>query len=334
MNYIEHLFINIKYQNNNFHNFYSELANEIKSLRENYHLQVKTIYIATDDFLLLTKQELISFLALVKEFTSENISEYSFEIGYQTLKADQLEILKQFQVNRLVWKVRTFNQSLLLALDKKFASKKIIDLVKKGHDLDFDNFSIDLENNISGQTEKDIIADLKIAMNLKAPHISYQSHNEMHNYENKRMIKQFLNQYDYQNYEFFSFATAKKYYSQQTLAYLTLKNWYGLGPGSSTFFKLNQTFIAITNNDEVPWVKETTTLKSSEYYQLLVTQGLMREKGINLIKYEELKKQSFWIQIIKLINEGYLQIENNYLKATNQGWDLLNDVLVGIINST
>ncbi|MBE4703849.1 hypothetical protein [Spiroplasma platyhelix] len=335
MNFIEHLFINLNYQNENenFLDFYVTLEKEINILKENYQLQIKTIYIATNDFLFLTNQQLVSLLSLLKQFTN-NLTEYSFEIGYETLQQEQLEILKQFSINRLVWKVRTFSTKFLSQINQNFNAEKMMSLIKVSFEAGYRNFSIDLENNISKQSKSDLISDLKITLKLNSPHISYQSHNDSHSVEKKKIISEFLKQHNYQNYEFFSFTKAKKYYSQQTLAYLTLKNWYGLGPNASSFLKLDDQFITINNSGQIPWNSELITLTHEEYYQLILTQNLMLQEGIALKKNDVLKHQAFWPQITTLITNGYLQLENDYLKATNQGWDLLNDILIDIIIST
>lgn len=331
MGYIEHLFVNLTYKNQEFDNFYSALVKEIEIVKTNYQFNIKTIYIATKDFLFLSEQELLLFLNLMSQFISNSLIEYSFEIGYQTLKQEHLLILKQFKINRLVWRVRTFNSSLLLNLNRKFNSNNILNMIKDSIVLDYDNFSIDLEDNIPKQTSKDIINDLKMALTLTTPHISYQSHNDYYNHQNKKIISQFLSQNNYHNYEFFSFALAKKYYAQQTLAYLNLKNWYGLGPNATSFLQINDKKFTISNNRKIPWNSKKTILNNFSYYQLLITQSLMLQKGIFLDKALAAKINPIFPNIEKLISKGYLQIENSYLKATNQGWLLLNDVLIDII---
>lgn len=331
---IEHLFINLTMANKNqeFSDFYLALQNEISTLKENQQLQIKTIYLATADFLLLTNQELAAILALLAQFNSNNLIEYTFEIGYQVLTQDQLAVLQQFQINRLVWKVRTFNQTLLAKINPQFSSSEMIDLIKTAKKLGFQNFSLDLEHNLLEQTAAVLLDDLEFAYNLKTPHISYQSATEEHNQEHKKIISDFLVRQDYQNYEWFSFATNESYFSQQTLAYLSLNNWYGMGPGATSFFKANNQNTIGHNSSLIPWTKETTTLATADYYQLLFMQGLMNKKGFFLD--DELKKQKFWPQVQKLMKQGYLQIKSNYLCATKQGWDLLNQILLDIIEST
>lgn len=332
MNSIEHLFINLKFQNQDesFLNFYSALVKEIDELKENHQMQVQTIYLATDDFLLLANEALVAVLTLLQQFVSDTLVEYSFEIGYQTINQDQLSLLQQFKINRLVWRVRTFNNGLLVNLNPNFNSIEMFHLIKQSIKLGYNNFSIDLENNIQNQLMNDIISDLEIALQLKAPHISYQSHNDTHDYQSKKIISQFLADHNYHNYEFFSFAKQEVNYAKQTIAYLTLKNWYGLGPGAISL--LNN--VSITNSTTIPWSKEIAKISKKEYYQLLLSQNLMLSQGLNLEKYPLLKKQSIWLIIDNLIKNGDLELKNNCLRATNQSWVLLNQILVDIINNT
>lgn len=335
MTKIEHLFINLTMadKNQEFSDFYLALQNEINTLKENHQLQIKTIYLATADFLLLTNQELTAILTLLEQFNRNHLVEYTFEIGYQVLGADQLTLLQQFQVDRLVWKVHTFKQSLLAKVNPNFSSSQLVDLIKIAKKIGFQNFSVDLEHNLIGQTPSDLLDDLKFALNLEAPHISYQSATEEHSQEHKSIITTFLAAKGYQNYEWFSFAVSEKYFSQQTLAYLTLRSWYGLGPAATSFFKADDHHIVVTSNASIPWTKETVALATADYYQLLLTQGLLKQKGF-LLHDSELRRQKFWPQVQSLIEQGNLQVKNNYLSATNQGWDLLNQILLDIIEST
>lgn len=332
---IEHLFINLTMvdKNQEFSDFYLALQSEIKILKENHQLEIKTIYLATADFLLLTKDELTIILELLAQFNSTNLVEYTFEIGYQMLELEQLAILQQFQINRLVWKVRTFNQTLLTKINSDFSSSQMVDLIKAAKKLGYQNFSLDLEHNLVDQTLADLINDLKFADNLKTPHISHQSATEEHNQEHKRIISTLLATQGYQNYEWFSFAVNKIYFSQQTLAYLSLNNWYGLGPEATSFFKSGDHHVVVTNSSFIPWTAEITALSEADYYQLLLTQGLMKKKGL-LLDDMELRNQNFWPQVQKLMKQGELQIKSNYLSATKQSWDLLNQVLLDIIEST
>lgn len=334
MDYIEHLFINFSFQNksNNFSVFYSTLAKEINDLSKKYQFDISTIYIATDDFLNLTDHQLISFLNLIKIFVGKKTIEYSFEIGYFTLNKKQLEILKQYKINRLVWKVRTFNNKLLHNLNQYFDSKHITEMIKASITcFEFKNFSIDLEDNIDMQQKADIINDLNFALKLNASHISYQSNNDVHNQKNKKMISQVLKQHNYQNYEFFSFAISKEFYSIQTLAYLNLKNWYGFGPNASSFLAIKDKKITINNSSKIPWVTEIIELEQEMYYQLLIIQGLMLKQGILLHQDYLLAFNHYYLSISKLIASKHLQLKNNHLKATAKGWNLLNQVLLDII---
>ncbi len=334
MNYIEHLFINLALdQELNFINYFLHFKKEFSKLKNYYHLAIKTIYVATNDSIFLTNEQLTDFLTLINSIIGNDLVEYSFEIGYQTLRKEQLKLLKNFEINRLVWKIRTFNNDLLKNINQSFDTGEILSLINTSLSLDFNNFSCDFEDNFKLQIEKDIINDLNVALSLNAPHISYQSHNNWHNLNNKKLISNFLSNYQYDNYEFFSFALNKNYYSQQTLAYLHLKNWYGLGPNAGSYFTLKDKIMTINNTNEINWKKIKQTLNKNDYYQLLIIQGLMIRTGLILENDNLLAFNSFSSILNKLIKNDKLIIKNNILQATNQGWNLLNEILLAIINA-
>lgn len=333
MNYIEHLFINLALdQELNFNNYFSHFKTEFLQLKNNYHLAIKTIYIATNDSIFLTNEQLVTFLTLINSIISEYLIEYSFEIGYQSLKVEQLTILKNFKVNRLVWKVRTFTSNLLKNLNQNFDANEILSLINTSLTIGFNNFSLDLEDNIELQKNEDIINDLKVALSLNAPHISYQSNNDDHNLVNKQLINNFLSNYQYDNYEFFSFALNRNYYSQQTLAYLQLKNWYGLGPKAGSYFVIKNKIIIGNNTSDINWKQRQQILTKNKYYQLLLIQGLMLRTGLILANDNLLAFNKFSSSLTQLITDGKLMIKNKRLQTTNQGWNLLNEILLVIIN--
>lgn len=327
---IEHLFINITLINQSFDGYFSCFQNQFFKLKNDYHLAIKTIYIATSDSIFLTNNQLVKILSLIGSIIDNDLVEYSFEIGYQTLSAQELKVLKTFGVNRLVWKIRTFNNNLLQQIDEKFNVNQILSLISASLALDFNNSSFDLEYNLSGQTEVDLVNDLEFVLSWHPKHISYQSATNHHNLTNKNLITQFLDHHNYDNYECFSFALTKNNYSQHTLAYLQLKNWFGLGPNAGSFMILKDK--VITSNYDHNWQKKTKILTKNQYYQLLITQGLMLKSGFSLTGTKLLAYKKYLPVINKLINDYQLEINDNFLMATNQGWILLNQVLLDIIN--
>ncbi|WP_308150089.1 hypothetical protein [Spiroplasma sp. AdecLV25b] len=152
--------------------FLTKIAHELKLIIKQYDLTLKTIYIAnsTKAISLLFLKRLLSLLAPIVK----NINQYSFETSVNTINDNMLKLLQTFSVNRLVWKVTTFQQEPINAT--------IHNSIKMG----FTNFSLDLNYNIPNQTKQQLLYDLQQCIFLQAPHISFDNADEYVNLQFKK----------------------------------------------------------------------------------------------------------------------------------------------------
>ena len=337
---VSHLYVNVIFNLHDknapkafFDEYLKSLKKDIINFKNKYHSALKTIYIGGKSLKFLTNSNLKSLLELLQTCGLENIIEYSFEYQYGMFNEETLEILKQHHVNRLVWRVKTFDQKLLEILNEGVNITKITTLITNSIKFGFNNFWIDLNFQIPGQTLDHIYYDLASCLKLQAPHISYESYFDFQEQKIKKIVCDFLVGNGYQQYECFSYAKDEKSYSQQTLAYLRLENWHGIGPEAYGFLKSeNQYIITKNSNNFLAWEPFVNKISKEDYYQLILTQGLMLRSGLFINKDSLAAIKHYRLLIDKLIGEKQIIVQNNYLRATNDGWLLLNEVLTTIIN--
>lgn len=328
---IEHIFINVLFAANNFDLYLINLTKEINKIKRYYNFTIKSIYLAGDDLLALSTRQLTQLLTLIALFVTENLVEYSCEGAYSQVNEDQLKLLQLYHVNRIVWKVITFQPKLLNFINHKYDIYQMINNIKTSQQCGFNNFSCDLQYNLPHQKTSDLINDVKTALTIDATHISYESYDETQNLESRIIINDMLTKAKYNNYEVFSYSKSVNAQSQQTLAYLAMKNWYGFGPHASSFIKTKKQFITIKN--DIDWQTTRKVLTKQDYYQLILVQGLMRKQGIVINSQTQRIITYYQKMITKLIEQKLLIMKENRIMATNQGWLLLNEILTVIINN-
>lgn len=300
--------------------FLTKIAHELKLIIKQYDLTLKTIYIAnsTKAIPLLFLKRLLSLLAPIVK----NINQYSFETSVNTINDNMLKLLQIFSVNRLVWKVTTFQQESINAT--------IHNSIKMG----FTNFSLDLNYNIPNQTKQQLLYDLQQCIFWQAPHISFDNADEYVNLQFKKIINDFLTLHNYNNYEYYSYAKNSNNYSQYTIGYCLLESYYGLGPDAVSYIETNKGAHIITNSNDIIYQKTITDFDSNQCFINKLLQGLLLRSGVKLTK--KIKKDMVNNQqlITRLLDNDQIIINNQQLFCTNTGWGLLNELIIDIINNS
>lgn len=304
--------------------FLIKISQELNYINKQHGYLLKTIYLVNGakaiTFLFL--QKILMLLANI----SKNIIEYSFETSVNAINNDILKLLQIFSINRLVWKVKTFQQELTNDLPITIISNSI----KMG----FINFSLDLNYNIVNQTQEQLLCDLQQCVFLQVPHISFDNSDDYVNRQFKTIINDFLKFHNYHNYEYYSYAKNRNNYSQYTVGYCLLENYYGLGPNAVSYVTINNGAQLFTNSDDILYQKTITYLDSNQCFVNKLLQGLLLRSGITLTKRFKKDMSNNRQLMTKLLDNGQIMINNHQLFCTNIGWTLLNDIIIDIITNT
>lgn len=326
---IEHLYIAIpnfkKQATTNYSRFIVNVNKQLQLITNCYQLHLKTIYLANNSKTVLAINFLEQLLRLLKPLTV-TVKEYNFECTINNTDVTTLQLFSKFQINRLIWKIISFQDKL----SNKYNYQQSIKLITNAINLKFTNFSIDLKYNLPHQTVIDINNDLQVCMQLLAPHISYDSYNDNQNLNAKKYITNFLKKNNYHNYQYFSYTNHQKQQSQYIIAYCLLENYYGIGPDAVSYLKTENEVMVITNDKHFKNEQNIRFLSTNEALVEKLVQGLLLKKGIIISKNDNILQQPF---IKQLVNNKQIKIKNNHLSCTNNSWVLLNDLIIDIITN-
>ena len=148
------------------------LKRELNDL--NLNIPLKTIYIGGGTPTSLNDEQLKSLMDMIRPYIN-NDCEVTIETNPETLDYYKLGILKNGGVTRLSIGVETFNDNILKKINRKHTSDMVKRIIRYGHQLKFDNISIDLMYGLPDQTLQDIKDDLNIIESLNIQHVSYYS---------------------------------------------------------------------------------------------------------------------------------------------------------------
>ena len=335
-----HIYNNIAYL------YYLQRLNEELSQIEQHHL--KTIYIGGGTPSALNDEQLEKLMSMLKTYSLE-VEEYCMEVNPESMDYYKLKILKKGGINRLSIGVQTFQDHLLKEIDRHHNTTQVKNIIKYAKEIGFDNISIDLMYGLPKQTKEDIQKDIEVLQTLNLQHVSYyslileegtilkyknyQPLDEESEYQLTLFIDQELEKIGFEKYEISNYAK-QGYQSKHNLTYWYYDNYYGIGLGACSkidgqIIEHSRSLTKYLNGD----FKTTTideTKEETMFNQIMMS--LRLKEGLDLKKFKERYQEDACIlykeEVTRNIEKGRLMIENDYLKATQEGQYVLNDILI------
>ena len=200
-----------------------------------------------------------------------------------------------------------------------------------------------------GVSKEDIQKDIEVLKSLDLQHVSYyslileegtilkyknyQPLDEENEYQLTLFIDQELEKIGFEKYEISNYAK-QGYQSKHNLMYWYYNNYYGIGLGACSkidgqIIEHSRSLTKYLNGD----FKTTTideTKEETMFNQIMMS--LRLKEGLDLNKFKERYQEDARIlykeAITRNIEKGRLMIENDYLKATQEGQYVLNDILI------
>ncbi|CAM3432739.1 radical SAM family heme chaperone HemW [Nosocomiicoccus ampullae] len=322
---------------------------------------LKTIYVGGGTPTALNMNQLEKLLKYIKE--NFNVSdEYTFEANPDELTTEKISLLKDYGVNRVSLGVQTFNNKLLEVLGRTHNFDDIYTSINHMEKIGLDNYSIDLMYNLPGEEMSDIEDSLKNIQILKPKHISWYSliiekHTIFYNKiksgqlniassevegERYHRVMQGLKDIGYHQYEISNFSSKPEFESSHNKTYWKNNEYYGAGAGSHGYVNGQRYF----NVKPVPHyinrmkedtnaVKDIHTLSKKEMYEEEMFLNLRLNKGLRINQFKEKYGVSLFDiyqnVIDKHVTSNNLEIRNGYLRLTEQGKVVGNDVFIDFL---
>ncbi|WP_424526920.1 radical SAM family heme chaperone HemW [Spiroplasma endosymbiont of Glossina fuscipes fuscipes] len=308
--------------------------------------KLKTIYLGGGTPNSLDDKQLEKLLQLLQKNDQTAVVEYTTELNPEKITKSQLQLLKNYHVNRLSIGVQTFNDQLLKKINRHHSVADVVASYNLARDEGFDNISFDLIYNLFDQTTDDIQQDLIMVKQLQPDHISWYSLILKENsYWGKTKVKlpdydiafdeiinAALNKMGYVRYEISNYTNNNKK-SQHNLGYWTNKSFWLFGPGAAGFINEDGHYLLENTRKYANWTQQKTEILLADYYFQILMMGLRVLEGINLatVKDAQAAITYYETKIADEVAKNNLVFENNHLRCTKQGLNILNDILVNIM---
>ncbi len=324
-------------------NDYLEALNREIELRYKGEL-IETIYIGGGTPSSLEIEELEKLFSIIRKIKS-NYLEFTIECNLDNLTKEKIDLFKKNNINRISIGIESFDKKNLKFLNRNLNNLELIPYMKK---IGIDNINVDLIYALPTESKKTLINDIDKLLELDVPHISTYSliiepHTMIYNKKIEN-IDDFLDleMYNiicsklkaYNHYEISNFSK-KGYESKHNLTYWNNEHYYGFGMGASGYIDN----IRYTNTKSINeyikgnYILEEEKLDIKEIMENEMILGLRKLKGVNISdfkkKYNKEIKEVF--KIDKLIEEGKLLIENDYIKINPKYLYVSNEILINFI---
>lgn len=351
---------------NSFKSSASERSNYIDALIKEIFMQgpsykdylVDSIFIGGGTPSILDRRQIIRISkALEDNFSIASDVEFTIELNPNSVNLEKFKAYKEAGINRLSFGGQSFNDKELKDLGRIHQASDIFTAIKLAKSIGFKNISLDLMLGIPGQSLESLKDSLKKAMSLDLKHLSVYSLileagtnlYDMATRTNKlnlpdetlerdmyHFTKNFLKDFGFYQYEISNFSK-EGFESRHNLKYWSFEDYLGLGLSSSSkignkrFANVDGlcSYIKALENNLLP-VKEKEVLTRQDQINEYIFMGLRKTVGFSYKKLEEIFSLDFLSvyknEIEKNLNLGLIDVDDNYLRLTEKGLDLANQV--------
>lgn len=318
---------------------------------------LKSLYFGGGTPSVLTVDEIKSLIdETLKYFDFDENIEITLESNPDDLNSAFLKELSKTEINRLSIGTQSFFDEDLKLMNRAHNASEAESSIKRSQDFGFENISIDL---IYGSPTSDVKIwkeNLNKTVQLEVPHVSsyaltvepktalsdwikknkIQPPKEAEQNKEFYYMSDFLKYHGFLHYEISNFAKPG-FESKHNSAYWKYQEYLGIGPSAHSYNGLNERSWNIANNTiyiknlaENKLPKETEILSEKDRFNEMLMIGLRTIWGVDLNKL----KENFSEEILEHYNketasklsEGFLIIENNYLKIPEKHWFLADGI--------
>lgn len=336
--------------------YLDSLLSEIK-LESNFYKNyfVDSIFVGGGTPSLLPEKHIDEIVeSLSKNFDISKYVEFTIEVNPNSINRNKLELYKNLGINRLSIGAQSFIDKELITLGRIHRKNDIIQSVEDARSVGFKNINLDLMTAIPFQNMETLKFSLEEALMLGATHISAYSliveagtpFEKMYEQgklelpsedEERKMyhhLRNFLIENGFEHYEISNFAKPG-FKSRHNIKYWDCQDYLGLGLGAHSRISNVR---AENTGDIYKYIQNLENSKSFyENRYTLTNTDAINEKlimGIRLIKGIKIQRlnEEFGIDFLKEyskeidnnLKNGYITIEDGYMKLTNKGLDFSN----------
>ena len=314
--------------------------------RDANHLH-ETVYIGGGSPSSLSLDQLRVLFSILKE-PLQGCKEATIEVNPEDLTLEKAKLFKESGITRVSLGVQTFNDEHLKVIGRHhnlaMIKQALNDLVEAG----IERISIDFIYGLPHQTFEDLKEDLAILKTLDmVSHVSFYTlileENTKFYFDGvtlkddewlidaQAILIDGLKALGFERYEVSNFAKPNEQ-SMHNLVYWHHEPYIGIGCGASGYIGN----VRYDNTKSITkYLKGTTTAsktilsKEDEMFEVLML-GLRLTKGISIPDFiSRFNVHPFDVfDLERFVDMGLLEIEEDYLKTTSKGMDVLDEILI------
>ncbi|AIV03503.1 coproporphyrinogen III oxidase [Candidatus Malacoplasma girerdii] len=317
--------------------YVNEIIKQIQS--ECNGCKFKTIYIGGGTPNCLDNHLLAQLLNELSKYL-DNECEFTIECNPEFVNLEQIQIFKQYKINRISLGVQSLNQNVLNIFHRKHTNKQVFQSIKLLHKNNVHNISVDFIYGLNDISKSDLQANVQFLIDYQIPHVSFYSlelkpnsimtKNNFHLNgetidEQWKIIEKTMQEKHFDHYEIANFAINKQYYSQHNLAYWNTNDWIGIGLGA--YGLVNRQYYSYVGNLN-NYKKQIQNYDDYEYYLHILIMGLRLIHGFDLKLSHHRKAFQFFQHLIdpnlyqiideKIILKNYNQLDEILIKLVNE----------------
>ncbi|ADQ04889.1 oxygen-independent coproporphyrinogen III oxidase [Caldicellulosiruptor owensensis OL] len=333
--------------------YFSALENELIFYKENYEIEIDTVYIGGGTPSFVPAKYILKLLEFIySNFNVKNTCEISIEANPESITKEKLKSYRKAGINRLSVGIQSLNDTELRVIGRVHDSAvalKILSVVP----LYFENFSIDVITGLPYQTFESFMQTLNTLLEFSPPHLSIYSlkieegtplfnryeeykHSFADEDEERRMFwwaRDRLSEVGLYHYEISNFAK-KGFECKHNLKYWNCDEYIGVGCAAHSFFDGYRYYNTSNINEYVKKIKENGLavegkefISNEESEKEFIILGLRKIEGFSLDEFRERFgiefERKYKYRIEKLKKYGLIEIDNR-IKLTKRGIDLAN----------
>lgn len=333
------------------------------TVKENPPGIIETIFLGGGTPTILSPIQMEYLLNNIKRCFPAWAADYEFtvEANPGTTNTKLLTIMQKGGVNRISFGAQTFQPTLLREIGRIHSVEDVTRSIVNAREVGFGNLSLDLMFGLPNQTVKDVEDSLHRLMDLGPDHVSCYSlkieegtpfhalhlknqlplPTEENEFEMYQLIRSFLRQHGFAQYEISNFAPRGKE-SRHNLTYWYNDEYYGLGTGAHGYVKGNRyenvkgldIYNEMIQKDYLP-IKETYHVSCAEDMENFMILGLRLMEGVNKNSFSSRYKrdiQTVFGGVLGSLNErGLIQITDETIKLTDKGILFGNNVFASFL---
>lgn len=313
--------------------------------------QVTSIYIGGGTPSYLDSKDMKRILGKLQEKVDFKRVEITIEVNPGTVTLDKLRDYKEAGVNRISIGLQSTEDRLLKQIGRIHTYQEFLEVYRLAKKVGFQNINVDLMLGLPNQSVEDLKKSLKEIVTLNPNHISVYSliveegtpiaklldkgRLELPEEEQERRmywyVKDFLELNGYNHYEISNFAKKGKE-SKHNMNCWNQEEYIGFGVAAHSYIQqtrfCNTSDIEkyINNRKKYVQIEEEQTIEDQKNEFMML--GFRKLEGVNIAKFKEkfIDNPIFLYRdkLNKLVEEGLIEIDLNYIKLTNKGLDLAN----------